>query len=283
MIPLRDNVYSRTVPIVNLLMIGICILVFLRQLADPPEDLGRRQPEAARASTVDRYAMVPIRVRFPEREIVREIPVTVNGRFGPERVVLERPVPHPSVHPWLTTLTCIFLHGGLLHLAGNLWTLWIFGDNVEDRFGHVGYLLFYLGCGVLASVTHLLTNSGSAVPTIGASGAIAGVMGAYFVLYPRAMVEAIVPLGVLWTRVDVPAWVFLGLWGLMQVFNGVVTAGGQGGGVAWWAHIGGFVAGLVLAGLLGGRGLIPGTGHYRDQPWNEEGRLPRYRFRRRDW
>jgi hypothetical protein len=151
----------------------------------------------------------------------------------------------------LTVLTCIFLHGGWMHFLGNVWFLHIFGDNVEDRLGHIGYLLFYLGCGVAASFTHLMTNASSEVPTIGASGAIAGVMGAYFLLYPRAMVLSAVPIVYFMEMVVLPAPLFLGIWFLLQFVSGALSITAmETTGVAWWAHIGGFAAGFVVALLL---------------------------------
>jgi membrane associated rhomboid family serine protease len=181
-IPLRDNIPYRTFPIVNYGIIGACTLVFLLQLADQPGD---------KVSLVAKYGMIPALVREPETPVVIREPY-----LDPERnrvIVTERTV-RPVIAPWLTLLTCVFLHGGWMHFLGNMWFLHIFGDNVEDRLGHVGYVIFYLASGILASVAHLLTNADSTVPTIGASGAIAGVMGAYFLLYPRAQVESIVPM-----------------------------------------------------------------------------------------
>ena len=139
-----------------------------------------------------------------------------------------------------------------MHFFGNMWFLWIFGDNVEDRYGHFGYLIFYLLCGVAASAAHYLAGPTSMIPTIGASGAIAGVMGAYLFLYPRARVLTLVPLVVILQVLSVPAPLFLGFWFLMQFYQGAVAAAsGAAGGVAWWAHIGGFVVGLVLTWMLG--------------------------------
>jgi membrane associated rhomboid family serine protease len=161
------------------------------------------------------------------------------------------------VHPWLTLLTCIFLHGGWMHFLGNMWFLYIFGDNVEDRFGHLGFGLFYLLCGVGASAAHLLTNRGSAVPTIGASGAIAAVMGAYFVLYPRARVLTVVPIFYFLEMIVLPAPLFLGVWFVIQFFQGAFAISAAAStGVAWWAHVGGFVAGMVLAWQLRARNRL---------------------------
>jgi membrane associated rhomboid family serine protease len=136
-----------------------------------------------------------------------------------------------------------------------MWFLYIFGDNVEDRLGHLGYVIFYLGCGIAASFAHYLTDPGSTIPTIGASGAIAGVMGAYLLLYPHASVLALVPLGFLIQTMVIPAPFFLGLWFLMQLLQGSFAVGtAEAEGVAWWAHIGGFAAGFAIAWLLGATG-----------------------------
>jgi membrane associated rhomboid family serine protease len=152
----------------------------------------------------------------------------------------------------VTLFTSMFLHSGWMHFLGNMLFLWIFGDNVEDRLGHVRFVLFYVLCGVAAAAAHVYMNPASRLPTIGASGAIAGVMGGYFVLYPQSRVLALVPLFIIWEVIEVPAILFLGLWFLMQFFLGVgsmaVKSGVETGGVAFWAHIAGFVVGM--AGVL---------------------------------
>jgi hypothetical protein len=144
----------------------------------------------------------------------------------------------------------MFLHGSLWHLAGNMWSLWIFGDNVEDRLGHGRYIVFYLLCGVIAAVAHAFSDPNSAVPTIGASGAIAGIMGAYFVLYPRSRVLTLIFLVFYVQVVEIPAVVFLGFWFVMQLVSGVgalaSTSGQAAGGIAFWAHVAGFAAGAAL-------------------------------------
>jgi membrane associated rhomboid family serine protease len=154
-------------------------------------------------------------------------------------------VPSDNYWPFLTHM---FLHGSLFHFIANMWTLWIFGDNVEDRMGPVRFLIFYLLCGLTASLLHYFTALYSAIPTLGASGAIAGVMGAYFLLYPSARIIMLVPILFYPFFFEVPAVLYLGFWFLGQVLSGVVSAVGpeQVGGIAWWAHIGGFVAGAVL-------------------------------------
>jgi membrane associated rhomboid family serine protease len=149
-----------------------------------------------------------------------------------------------------TILTSMFLHGGWLHIIGNMWFLWIFGDNIEDHLGHFRYLLFYLACGVAAAITHIIFNLSSNEPTVGASGAIAGVMGAYVILYPRARVLTLVFFFLWW----IPAWVFLGYWFLIQFLSGaamsVAETSRSTGGIAFWAHVGGFVAGILLIKIL---------------------------------
>ena len=145
-------------------------------------------------------------------------------------------------------VTSMFLHGGWLHFLGNMWTLWIFGDNVEDRMGRLGFLVFYLLCGFVAGVVHYVTNLGSTLPTVGASGAIAGVMGAYFILYPHARIITFFPIFFVPFFFEIPAVLYLGIWFYSQFLSGVMSLAGpeQVGGIAWWAHIGGFLAGIIL-------------------------------------
>jgi len=155
----------------------------------------------------------------------------------------------PAAFSWVAVFTSMFLHGGLFHVAGNMLYLWIFGDNVEDRMGHGRFLVFYLLCGIAAALAQTITAPDSVVPMVGASGAIAGVMGAYFVLYPKSRIVTLVPLLFFFQIIEVPAIFFLGIWFVMQFLSGVgsivtTAAGGQGGGVAFWAHVAGFVAGI---------------------------------------
>jgi len=208
MIPLRDNIPSTRTPVVNYLIITACVLVFLWQT----------QAKNLRIE----FAFNPSHLLHP-------------GAGG---------VPFSTVVG--TILTSMFMHGGLLHLLGNMWFLWIFGDNVEDRMGHFRYLVFYVVCGTIAALTHALISGFAAVPMLGASGAIAGVLGAYFVLFRGATVRTLVILVIFITVVDLPAVVFLGLWFVFQFFTGLGSIGGAGGGVAVWAHVGGFLAGLWL-------------------------------------
>ena len=151
-----------------------------------------------------------------------------------------------------TLITSMFLHGGWMHVLGNMWYLWIFGDNVEDRLGHGRFIVFYLLCGIIAALGQIAIDPGSTLPTIGASGAIAGVMGAYFVLYPRSRVLTLIPLIIFWEIIELPAIVLLGFWFVMQLFSAgtiAITASTGGGGVAFAAHVAGFVVGMI-GGLL---------------------------------
>ncbi|MBI5203003.1 MAG: rhomboid family intramembrane serine protease [Elusimicrobia bacterium] len=213
MIPLRDDVPSRTFPFVTIAVIGANIAAFVWEL----------QHARHMKAFLGLYALVPARFLAA----------------------------HPDPHVWLTPVTSMFLHGGLMHLVSNMWILWIFGDNVEDRLGHGKYLLFYLLCGVAAAAAQLAAAWGSPVPVVGASGAIAGVLGAYFLLYPRARVTTLVPVFVFLYRTEIPAFVFLAFWFVSQLYLGSTV--GEAAGVAWWAHVGGFLAGMAfLRALLSG-------------------------------
>jgi membrane associated rhomboid family serine protease len=161
--------------------------------------------------------------------------------LGPHHVCVVGPNPG-----WHTPLTSMFLHGGWLHLIGNMWFLWIFGNNVEDSMGHLRFLVFYLLCGLAAAALQVATDPSSTIPMVGASGAIGGVMGAYVVLYPRVRVHLAFVLGFYVTTVAVPAYTMLGYWFLLQLAGGAVALASKGGGVAFWAHVGGFAAGAIL-------------------------------------
>jgi len=166
----------------------------------------------------------------------------------------------PAAFSWVAVLTSMFLHGGLFHVAGNMLYLWIFGDNVEDRMGHGRFLVFYLLCGTAAALAQTITAPDSVVPMVGASGAIAGVMGAYFVLYPKSRIVTLVPIIFFFQIIEVPAIFFLGIWFVMQFLSGVgsiatATGGQPAGGIAYMAHIGGFVAGMALVKLFATRQL----------------------------
>jgi membrane associated rhomboid family serine protease len=151
-----------------------------------------------------------------------------------------------GIYPSLSLLTAIFLHGSWFHLLGNMLYLWVFGDNVEGKLGHVGFFVFYLTAGVVGSLAHILANPASAIPTIGASGSIAGVLGAYMVFFPRAKVQAFIPLIIIFTVTRIRAIYFLFLWFAIQLLNGLTVLGTGAQAVAWWAHIGGFMAGATI-------------------------------------
>ncbi|GIW79304.1 MAG: rhomboid family intramembrane serine protease [Gemmatales bacterium] len=209
MIPIQDTIRSRDLPFVTWLLIFLNGLFFLQELALSPDHL--RQ-------LVEQLGLVPARL-----------------------------VSDPWSW-WWTLITCMFLHGGWMHFVGNMWMLYLFGDNVEDRMGPVAYLFFYLLCGIAASLGQVAVSITSTIPTIGASGAISGVLGAYFVLFPRARILTLVPVIFLPLIVEVPATVFIGVWFFSQLFSGTLALVEPEyfNEVAWWAHIGGFVAGMVL-------------------------------------
>ncbi len=240
MIPLRDNIPSRTTPFVNYAIIVTCTLAFLAQLGEP-------------AGTIaESFGMVPLRISDPDAVAAVQQQVQVRTPLGIRVATVEHVMAPAVIAPWLTMVTCMFLHGGWMHFIGNMWFLYIFGDNVEDRLGHLGYALVYLGTGIAAGVAHFATDPSSPIPTIGASGAIAGVMGAYAWMYPHARVQAVLPIFIFIQIFVLPAPVFLGIWFLFQTFSGVsASAAGDASGVAWWAHIGGFVAGALVAVLVG--------------------------------
>lgn len=177
---------------------------------------------------------------------------------------------------WHTLLTSMFLHGGWLHIIGNMWFLWVFGNNVEDSMGHGRFVVFYLLCGLAAAALQMLVNTRSSVPMVGASGAIGGVMGAYVLLYPRVHVQLLIFLGIFVTVIAVPAVFMLGYWLVLQLLGGFSTIGADEGGVAFWAHVGGFAAGALLVGLFKNETLLkrhPYYGWQRPSP----GRRGRWR------
>jgi membrane associated rhomboid family serine protease len=181
------------------------------------------------------------------------IPGELTGRAGGALVPLGDLTCVVGAQPaWYTLVTSMFLHGGWFHLIANMWFLWIFGNNIEDAFGHLGFVAFYLVCGLVATSAQLLAGPGSAVPMVGASGAISGVMGAYMVRYPSAPVQVLVFLGIFITHARVPAYVMLGYWFVLQILGGLPQLAGAtaGEGIAFWAHAGGFVAGALLAAAI---------------------------------
>ena len=223
MIPLRDSVRSGRTPYVNISLILINILVFFQQLAIEPYQLNQIYYS---------YGVIPAEV--------------LNVFFTGSPLL-------PVMIPFITS---IFIHGGWWHLIGNMLFLWIFGDNIEDRLGRVRYLLFYLAVGVAGGVAHVLANPASTIPVIGASGAVAGVLGAYLISFPRSRILALVPVLFFITVIEVPAVIFIVVWFAIQFFNGVAFLGGTANAVAYWAHIGGFLAGLVLIKLIARRGVM---------------------------
>lgn len=216
MIPIRDDQPKFSTPFVNYFLIGLNVAIFLFEFS-----IQVQSPRALN-SLIYEFGVVP-------RLVTGSLTGSVNVS------------PTVALVPMLTSM---FLHASWLHVIGNMWVLWIFGDNIEDYLGHFPYLVFYLICGIAASVTHVLLNLNSRVPSVGASGAIAGVMGAYFLLYPRARVLTWFPPIFFF---HLPAWVALGYWFIVQFFSGTAIANSaQTGGVAFWAHVGGFIAGLIL-------------------------------------
>ncbi len=213
MIPLKDDIPSSTFPFVTVSIIAINVMVFIYQMT-----LGAQGAEAFIYMT----AAIPY-------EITRFI-------GAPPRSV---------VPPPFTILTSMFVHGGLFHIAGNMLFLWIFGDNVEDTLGHFRFVIFYLFTGTVASLAHVMMEPASTVPMIGASGAIAGVLGAYFILFPKANIKTLIFFFFV-SVVRIPAVVFLGFWFVLQL----LSSGAAGGGIAWYAHIGGFIAGAAIVLLL---------------------------------
>ncbi len=208
MIPLKDDIRSRTLPIITYLVLAVNVGVFIYQMS-----LGPRFEDF-----VMRFGAIPSNIFH-----------------------------HVGFLSFATIFSSMFMHANIAHIFGNMLFFWVFGDNVEDRLGHVMFIIFYLTCGIAAALGHGLTATNSTVPMIGASGAISGVLGAYVLLYPRARVLALIPLGFFMRATYLPSIVFLGIWFLYQFLLGLASLGQQGGGVAYFAHIGGFVAGLLFA------------------------------------
>ncbi len=234
MIPIRDSVRSRTIPYVNLTIIAANLLVFVYELT-LGSGLNRFLCDWGVISRdVTNFFAPPHRPEF------------VLGPCGLSSSPVEADV-------LLRPFTAMFIHAGWLHILGNMLFLWIFGDNVEDALGHLRYLLFYLICGLAADAAQVFMTPNDLLPAVGASGAIAGVMGAYLVLYPRANIAVLVPLLILLGAIYIPAVLLIGVWFLIQLFSGVASIGyatGGSGGVAWWAHIGGFLVGMLLIALF---------------------------------
>lgn len=238
MLPLRDTIRSYTFPIITWILIGLNIFIFLFEitLSDPALD-----------RLISTFGLTPAYLHLD----------------NPFRL-LSNPL------PLITLFTSMFLHGGWFHVFSNLWTLFIFGDNVEDRMGSARFLIFYLFSGLVAGLMQAVIDPTSTIPSIGASGAIAGVLGAYFVLYPRSRVTTLVPVLVIPWFVEVPAIIFLGFWFFSQLFSGVAALGASSmGGIAWWAHIGGFVFGMIFYRLFTPKRHPAYSRYYPDEyyPW----------------
>lgn len=216
MFPLKDNIQARTFPVVNIGLIVINIVFFIYQMS-----YGHRADQLILA-----FGFIPDRFFAQQAEGW----LTISG--------------------YLPVFSSMFLHANLIHLISNMWMLWIFGDNVEDCMGHGRYLLFFLLCGVASVAAQAIANPQSAIPMIGASGAISGVLGAYFLTYPHAKILTLLPIFILIYLIELPAYFFLGFWFIMQFVQGSLYSLNSdqivGGGVAWWAHVGGFAAGVVL-------------------------------------
>ncbi|MBI5632389.1 MAG: rhomboid family intramembrane serine protease [Nitrospirae bacterium] len=210
MFPYKDDNPTDTFPFVTIGLIGLNVIVFLLQLMADVD--GKR--------IVYAYGAIPHNIATFEST--------------------------QPIHPILTLFTSMFMHGGVFHIFGNMLYLWIFGNNIEDRLGHIRFILFYLSCGIVAALSHILTASGSDVPMIGASGAVSGVLGAYLLLFPMARIHTIIFLGFFVQTVQIPALIVIGFWAIIQVVNGLIMQGMPGqGGIAWFAHAGGFLAGLI--------------------------------------
>jgi len=223
MIPLRDDNPAQRVPVVTRVLIGLNLLAWFIELSH-----GDGLTEFLRE-----WGVVPGRL-FASLSDITSAPVEL-----------------------LTVFTSLFLHGGWLHLIGNMWYLWIFGDNIEDRLGHGRFLVFYLASGFVAALVHSALMPGSAIPTVGASGAIAGVLGAYALAFPKARVLTLIPIVFFFQIVAIPALLLLGIWFVLQFIAGTLAFGGGSGGVAWWAHIAGFVFGFIAMGMFSRRQRTP--------------------------
>ena len=225
MFPYRDDNPTLATPVVTFLLIGANVLVWVLV-----QGMGA-EPHLSRS--VCELGLIP-------GEFLGLVPQGATVPMGNQTVCMLG-----DEQTWFTPLTSMFLHGGWFHLIGNMWFLWVFGNNVEDSMGHVRYLAFYLLCGIAAAAAQTFTNPSSAIPMVGASGAISGVMGAYIVLYPRVRVHMLVILAIFITRIVVPAYLMLGYWFLLQLIGGGLSGSAEGG-VAFWAHAGGFIAGALL-------------------------------------
>jgi membrane associated rhomboid family serine protease len=229
MFPYKDDNPTVRTPIATFALIAINVLVWvlLQGLGTEPQ----------LSQSVCQFGLVP-------GEVLGRLPPGTPVPGGIDGCVTG------AGHSWLTVLSSMFMHGGWLHLLGNMWFLWVFGNNIEDSMGRIRFVVFYLTTGLVAAATQALMNPSSAIPMVGASGAISGVMGAYIILYPRVRVHLVIFLGIFITRVAVPAFWMLGYWFLLQILGGLPAVAREGGGVAFFAHAGGFVAGMLLVNLF---------------------------------
>ena len=252
LIPISDDNQSRlTTPYVVYIIVAINVLVFLLLQQAVMNERGEYFTYG--------YSVIPLEITtgkdLTEPVILTNAPPALDPRTGRAQrpVIPEAPGPKPI---YLTLLTAMFMHGGWMHIIGNMLYLWIFGDNIEDNFGHGKFLIFYLACGLAASFAQIMADPTSPIPSLGASGAIAGVLGAYLVMFPHNRVRSILPLGFLWTTVELPAIIVLGFWIVLQVFSQYTSSlqSKHSGGVAYMAHIGGFAAGVLLSFVFRRRG-----------------------------
>ncbi|HTU34980.1 MAG TPA: rhomboid family intramembrane serine protease [Candidatus Acidoferrum sp.] len=219
MIPLKDETPRRSTPVITLFLIAVNVAVFFYShlsLSPRAEDV-----------LIRTYGLVPVRIEYA---LAGGHAVTYAHAFAP-------------------FFTCMFLHAGWLHIIGNMWFLWIFGANVEDRFGPLTYLMVYLVCGIGSGISQVMFSWGSPIPSIGASGAISGILGAYLLFFPSSRILTLIPLFIIWFTARIPAFVFILLWFAIQFLSGLGSLGAAGneGGVAWWAHVGGFTLGFLIA------------------------------------
>ena len=247
MFPYRDENETQRLAIVTVVIIALNIFAWIAV-----QGAGATLPLA---TSICELGLIP-------GELTLSLPVGTSFPMGDGLICTTDPGPQP-----LHLITSMFLHGSWMHLLGNMWFLWLFGNNVEDSMGRLRFVVFYLICGLAAALGQVITSPNSAIPMVGASGAISGVMGGYLVLYPRVRVFTLVTLGFFFTSIALPAWVMLGYWFLIQFVSGFVSFGGDKGGVAFWAHVGGFVAGLVLVKLFARSDYIAArrSHHWRPQ------------------
>jgi membrane associated rhomboid family serine protease len=254
MFPLRDENPTELVPFVTFLiiMVNAAVWIFVQGAG------GAGGGEAFLGSLCD-YGAIP-------GELTGTLPAGTRVDLGPSATC------RLGGLRWGSVVTSMFMHGGWMHLIGNMWFLWVFGNNIEDSMGHVRFLVFYLLTGVVAAGAHIATDPASPVPTVGASGAISGIMGAYMILYPRVRVYTAIVLVVIIRIVPLPAWALLLFWFVLQLASGALTLGDAAGGVAFWAHIGGFAAGVALVKLFEKRKLVQAKRERRVLSREEMGR-----------